>query len=111
MTLPFRVLGHNGGIDGFLSTYGYSPSRDVGYVVLINSTDAGASDALTRLSSLAIRYLKRDIDPPAKPQTKVDAATLDGYTGYYEDANPRNQFTWPIEWFLSGRTMAATAIA
>ena len=105
MTLPYRVLGHNGGIDGFLSTYGYSPSRDVGYVVLINSTGAGAGDALTRLSSLAIRYLKRDIDPPAKPQTTVDAATLDRYTGYYEDANPRNQFTWPIEWFLSGRTI------
>ena len=61
--------------------------------MLINSTGTGAGDALTRLSSLTIRYLKRDIDPPAKPQTTVDAATLDRYVGYYEDANPRNQFT------------------
>ena len=105
LTLPYRVLGHNGGIDGFLSTYGYSPSRDVGYVVLLNSTGTGAGDAMTRLSSLAIRYLKRDIEPPSKPATTVDAATLDRYVGYYEDANPRNQFTWPIEWFLSGRTI------
>ena len=47
-TFPYHVLGHNGGIDGFLSTYGYSPSRDVGYVVLINSTHAsrGADPAV-----------------------------------------------------------------
>jgi CubicO group peptidase (beta-lactamase class C family) len=105
VTLPYRVLGHNGGIDGFVSTYGYSPSRDVGYVVLLNSTGPAASSAMIRLASLAIRYLKRDIDPPVKPAMTVDAATLDRYTGYYEDANPRNAFTWPLEWFLSGRTI------
>jgi CubicO group peptidase (beta-lactamase class C family) len=105
LSLPYRVLGHNGGIDGFLSTYGYSPSRDVGYVVLLNGTGERASEALNRLSSLAIRYLKRDVEPPSKPSTTVDAAILDRYVGYYEDANPRNQFTWPIEWFVSGRTI------
>jgi hypothetical protein len=28
---------------------------------------------------------------------------LDGYEGYYQDANPRNQIAWPVQWFLSGR--------
>jgi len=106
LTLPYRVLGHDGGIDGFLSTYGYSPSRDVGYVVLLNSVDERAGDAMTRLSSIAIRYLKRDIEPPAKPEATVEAATLDRYVGYYHDANPRNQLTWPIESLLAGRTIA-----
>lgn len=105
LTLPYRVLGHNGGIDGFLSSYGYSPSRDVGFVVLLNRTGDGASAALNRLSSLSIRYLKRDVEPPAKPSATIDRATLDQFVGYYEDANPRNQLTWPIEWFLSGRTI------
>ncbi len=33
----FPVLGHNGGIDGFSSSYGYSAGRDVGWVVLVNA--------------------------------------------------------------------------
>ena len=45
-TLPYRVLGHDGGIDGFVSTYGYSPSRDVGSVVLLNSSGPRAGEAL-----------------------------------------------------------------
>jgi hypothetical protein len=100
------VLGHDGGIDGFISTYGYSPSRDVGYVVLLNSVGERSGEAMTRLSSIAIRYLKRDIEPPAKPETKVDPAILDQYAGYYHDANPRNQLTWPIESLFAGRTIA-----
>lgn len=106
LTLPYRVLGHNGGIDGFLSSYGYSPSRDAGYVILLNSVQAGASDAVTRLSSLAIRYLKREVEAPAKPETRVDPATLDQYVGYYHDANPRNQLTWALRRLTAGRTIS-----
>jgi CubicO group peptidase (beta-lactamase class C family) len=105
LDLPFKVLGQGGGIEGFLSSYGYSPSRDVGYVVLLNSTGAGAGQAMRRLSSLAIRYLKRDIEPPARPEVALDAATLDRYVGYYRDANPRNQFAWPVQALFSGRTI------
>ena len=78
ITLPYHVLGHNGGIDGFLSTYGYSPTRDVGYVVLINSTHA--PQVLTRLSSLAIRYLKRDVEPPPKPSRRPSLQRCCGAT-------------------------------
>lgn len=103
LTLPFPVLGHGGGIEGFTSTYGYSPTRDVGYVILLNSGAPSAGRAIDALSSLAIRYLKRDVDPPVKPETRVDTALLDAYEGYYQDANPRNQIVWPLQWFLAGR--------
>jgi hypothetical protein len=103
LSLPYPVLGHGGGIEGFTSTYGYSPSRDIGYVILLNSSAPGAGRALDRLSSLALRYLKRDIDPPVKAEARVAAGVLDGYAGYYQDANPRNQIAWPVQWFLSGR--------
>jgi CubicO group peptidase (beta-lactamase class C family) len=101
--LPYHVLGHQGGIDGFLSAYGYSPSRDVGFVVLLNGTYA--PDALTRLSSLAIRYLKRDV--AATPPESMDVApdTLGRFAGYYHDANPRNALMQAIEFPLSGRTV------
>jgi CubicO group peptidase (beta-lactamase class C family) len=102
LDLPFKVLGHGGGIEGFLSSYGYSPSRDVGYVVLLNSTGPRASEAIDRLSSLAIRYLKRDIEPPVKPEATLDAAALDRYVGYYREANPRNQLLWSVQSLLSG---------
>jgi CubicO group peptidase (beta-lactamase class C family) len=103
LSLPYPVLGHGGGIEGFTSTYGYSPSRDVGYVILLNSGAPSAGRSLDRLSSLAIRYLKRDVEPPIKPEARVDPSLLDGYTGYYQDANPRNQLTWPVQSFVSGR--------
>ena len=105
LDLPYKMLGHNGGIDGFLSSYAYSPSRDVGYVILLNSTGAGAGEAMRRLSALAISYLKRDVEPPAKPEVKLDPAALDHFVGYYHDANPRNQIAWPVQTLFSGQTI------
>jgi CubicO group peptidase (beta-lactamase class C family) len=101
--LPFHVLGHVGRIDGFVSAYGYSPSRDVGYVVLLNG--AYAPNALTRLSSLAIRYLKRHVDAPPKEEMDVAAASLLRYVGYYHDANPRHALLGPVTFPISGRTI------
>jgi CubicO group peptidase (beta-lactamase class C family) len=103
LTLPYPMLGHDGGIEGFISSYAYSPSRDVGYVILLNSYGGRAQDVMVRLSSLALHFLKRDVELPSKPQVHVDAATLDQYVGYYHDANPRYQIAWPIQFLLSGR--------
>ena len=103
--LPYKVLGHNGGISGFLSSYAYSPSRDVGYVVLLNSTGPRAGEAMRRISTLAISYLKRDIEPPEKPQIALAADVLERYVGYYHDANPRNQFAWPVQSLFSGHSL------
>jgi CubicO group peptidase (beta-lactamase class C family) len=103
---PFKLLGHNGGIDGFLSSYAYSPSRDVGFVVLLNSTGARAGEAMRRLSALAIGYLKREVEPPTHTEASIDSAVLDRYVGFYQDANPRNQFAWPLQSLFSGRTIA-----
>jgi hypothetical protein len=105
LSLPYPVIGHNGGIEGFVSSFGYSPARDVGYVILLNSSAPAASRALRRLSSLAIRYLKRDVEPPVKPDTRLDPSVLDRYVGYYHDANSRNQFFWPVQYLLAGRTV------
>jgi CubicO group peptidase (beta-lactamase class C family) len=99
----FPMLGHGGGIDGFISQYAYSTSRDVGFVVLLNSTHS--QDAMRRIQQLAVRYLKADVDAPLKPSATVAAETLRNYEGYYHDAYPRNQAMAFIEWLLSGRTI------
>ncbi len=100
----FPMLGHNGGIDGFISSFAYSTSRDVGYVVLLNSTHSG--EAIRRISQLAIRYLKADVEPPPKMAADVPDAILRDYEGYYHQANPRNQAFAFIEWLLGGQTIA-----
>jgi CubicO group peptidase (beta-lactamase class C family) len=103
ITLPYHVLGHGGGIDGFLSTYGYSPSRDVGYVVLVNSTHA--PQAVTRLASLALRYLKRDVEAPPKPSIAVAPEVLRSHEGYYRDLSPRQELLRPFRMVTEGRTV------
>jgi hypothetical protein len=55
-----------------------------------------------RLSALSIRYLKRDVEPPPRPEAAVEAATLDRYAGYYRQANPRSQFFWAFQSLTSG---------
>ena len=105
-TEGFPMLGHGGGIDGFSSLYAYSTARDVGYVVLLNATHS--AEAMRRISQLAVRYLKADAEPPAKPRATLPADTLLQYEGYYHDASPRNQAMAFIEWLLTGSMVTAT---
>lgn len=100
---PFHVLGHDGGIDGYLATYGYSPARDAGYVVLLNGSYA--PQALRRLSTLALAYLKRDLDPPPAERLALPVAALSRFEGYYQDANPRQALLRAVEVPLGGRTV------
>ncbi len=106
-TEGFPMLGHGGGIDGFSSLYAYSAARDVGYVVMLNSTHS--PDAMRRVSRLAVRYLKADVEPPARPTVALPAAALQQFEGYYHPANPRNQAMAFIEWLIAGITVSATS--
>src|SRR6186997_1835278 len=102
----FPMLGHGGGIDGFSSLYGYSTSRDAGYVILLNSTHS--PEAMRRIAKLAVRYLKADVEPPPKPKATVAEATLRKYEGYYHDGSPRNQAFAFIEWLMAGRSVGVS---
>lgn len=81
--------GHDGGIDGFISSYRYMPEQNWGYVVLLNSDFSGK--ALGDLNKLAINFLSRDF---LKPQTAALTASepeLQKFTGFYESRAPRNK--------------------
>lgn len=97
----FPMLGHNGGIEGFSSSFAYSTTRDVGYVVLLNSTHS--PEAMRRISQLAVRYLKADVEPPPKPEAQIGEAVLREYEGYYHQANPRRQVMAFVEWLRAGQ--------
>lgn len=101
----YPVLGHDGGIEGFVSSYGYSSARDAGWVVLLNATYAPG--IVERLSSLALRYLKRDVEPPAKPEIRVEPGILATHEGYYHPRGSRNTLQEPVSWMTGGTTIRA----
>lgn len=101
----YPTLGHGGGIDGFSSMYGYSTARDAGFVVLLNGTYS--SQAMRRLSALAVRYLKKDVEPPAKPEATPAEGVLEALEGYYHPEGSRNQIMAGVEWLTAGYSVAA----
>ena len=81
--------GHDGGIDGFISTYRYMPEQNWGYVVLLNSTTS--YQALLDLNALAIDFLSKDFVKPQQPAVPMSAADLEKFVGYYAPLAPRSQ--------------------
>lgn len=81
--------GHDGGIDGFISSYRYMPEQNWGYVVLLNSTQSG--QALNDLNKLAIDFLSKDFPKPQQAAIPFSAADLEKYAGYFAPRAPRSQ--------------------
>jgi CubicO group peptidase (beta-lactamase class C family) len=81
--------GHNGGIDGFLSTYHYMPEQNWGFVILLNSTNSGK--ALRDTTRLAIEFLSKDVSKPQQATISLPAKDLEKFAGYYAPRAPRDQ--------------------
>ncbi len=81
--------GHDGGIDGFISSYRYMPEQNWGYVILLNSDNS--QQALEGLNHLAIDFLSKDFAKPQQPVMALPAKALKEYTGYYAPRAPRSQ--------------------
>lgn len=81
--------GHDGGIDGFISSYHYMPEQNWGYVVLLNSTHSGKT--LNDLDRLAIDFLSKDLPKPQQPAVSMPASALEKFAGYYASRAPRSQ--------------------
>ncbi len=92
--------GHDGGIDGFISTYRYMPEQNWGYVVLLNSTVSGK--ALEDLNHLAIDFLSKDFPKPQYSIVQLSASELERYAGYYAPRAPRYQLLAFVEDLTSG---------
>lgn len=81
--------GHDGGIDGFISTYRYMPEQNWGYVVLLNSTISYT--ALQDMNHLAIEFLSKDFPKPQQPVISLTVNELKKFSGYYAPRAPRDQ--------------------
>jgi CubicO group peptidase (beta-lactamase class C family) len=83
------TYGHDGGIDGFISSYRYMPEQNWGYVILLNSDNS--PQALGSLNRLAIDFLSKDFPKPQQPVVALPAKPLKMFTGYYAPRAPRSQ--------------------
>jgi CubicO group peptidase (beta-lactamase class C family) len=95
--LPVTVHGHDGGLDGFLSSYGYSPQHGFGFVVLLNSSHS--IQALVELKLLLVRALcgkGAAVQPPAAPAQDPAA-----WTGTYRLVSHRNAILAFLEYPLA----------
>jgi CubicO group peptidase (beta-lactamase class C family) len=89
----FVFHGHDGGIDGFVASFGYLPEHRSGYYVSIN----GGSASIEPVIDLIRSYLTRDLEPPPPPERSPSAADLEKYAGYYEAFTPRIEMLRFIE--------------
>lgn len=92
--------GHDGGIDGFISSYRYMPEQNWGYVVLVNSTVSGK--AIQDLNRLAIDFLSQGLPKPQQPTINLAAGQLAQFAGYYAPRAPRSQLLAFLEDLLGG---------
>ncbi|WP_339791391.1 serine hydrolase domain-containing protein [uncultured Imperialibacter sp.] len=84
--LPASFHGHDGGIDGFSSSYGYNSQYGIGYSIS-NNAGKGMGD----LVNLVKQFLVQDVSV-AKPATQaLDVETMKQYEGYYLFKASRNQ--------------------
>lgn len=81
--------GHDGGIDGFISSYRYMPEQNWGYVILLNSDSS--QQALEDLNHLAIDFLSKDSPKPQQAATIPPVKAMEIFAGYYAPRAPRSQ--------------------
>jgi CubicO group peptidase (beta-lactamase class C family) len=97
--------GHDGGIDGFISTYRYMPEQNWGYVVLLNS--AISVKALQDMNTLAIDFLSKDFPRMQAPVISASAADLQAVAGHYESQAPRSQIFAFMDELTGGLNISA----
>ena len=91
--------GHNGGIAGFISAFGYNRELGMGYALSNN----GGQPA-PKLVQLVQAFLLRQLPAPAPlPRVPLDAAAVAPYLGHYRNAAPRNEMSGFVG-YLSGGT-------
>ena len=99
----FVAHGHDGGLDGFLSSYEYMPEPGVGYFFSINSSES--AKAVREIQDLILNYLTMGMTPAAKPAAVPLDSSVKQYLGIYEFAAPREEnFKFLFRLLLSGWT-------
>jgi CubicO group peptidase (beta-lactamase class C family) len=91
----FIFHGHNGGIDGFSSSYAYLPEAERGFFYSVNQPN---SLAIRRINALIADFITRDITPPdPTPIVEKSESELAAFAGTYEANAPRIELIAGVE--------------
>lgn len=82
--------GHDGGVPGFISCYRYLQKQDVGFVMLLNSTNERTRIAYVEIRTLLLDYLLHQTPTPPPARVPVDERELRSWQGTYHATNPRH---------------------
>lgn len=86
-----KLIGHTGGMPGYLSAMWLIPERDLGVVVLLNATTFDPSEAA---AYALLQLLGRE--PPLPPDWSTPPATWERYLGVYEQTTQEGAFPPPF---------------
>ena len=85
-SIKTRFVGHDGGIMGFVTDFGYNKELAVGYYVSNN-----AEKANTTVVRLITSFLIGDYKPELPKVASIDNESLKSWEGFYLAENSRNQ--------------------
>lgn len=85
--MPSLFHGHNGGIDGFVSSFAYNQEFNAGYALSLN-----LPTATQKYEQMVLRFLVhyQSARPPAA--VPINEAELAPFLGHYAEKSPRNKF-------------------
>lgn len=95
---PF--YGHSGGIDGFISYYGYEPTKGVGFAL-----SANAMVSIQEIVQMVADFLTNDVKREPFEPVIISTEQRDRWKtmeGYYNLYNHRQAFTAPLAYLFSG---------
>lgn len=91
----FVLHGHNGGIDGFSSSYAYLSDAGRGFFYSVNQPNA---QAVRRINALITDFITSDLTPPEPiPTIELSESELAEFEGVYERNSPRIELIAGVE--------------
>ena len=92
----YKSLGHNGGIDGFVSDYLYLPEANFAVAVSVNS-----GRRTRNIVNAILEYFVEEVEV-SRQEVPIPQSIKDKYDGFYTYLNPRNQLFGFIEKMVTG---------
>lgn len=92
-----RKVWHGGGMEGFLSSFTYFPTLDIGFVLLVNQSNGG----MQKMEMLLNNFLVTEEMAIPVEQFSNDVSINPEIPGWYRSASSRNGFMRFIDWPLN----------
>ena len=93
--------GHSGGIDGFITAFGYNRALGLGYAF---SNNGGVR--APKLEQLVQAFLLRQLPAPVPPaRVPLDVAAVVPYLGHYRNVAPRNEMAGFADYLAGGTNL------